>query len=122
MWFDKLEDSLPNGFHDAILQKISIDYLSCKAELRLGVDVSDCETMQEPVYRTVLLKVDGFHNVKIEEPNGNDFEPEEEITISDSGIDSAFESKSKKGYYFFLSQLNAFLKIYGDSVDIEYLD
>ena len=41
MTIEEIETNLPNGFHDAVLKKINIDYVSYEADLEIKVGLSN---------------------------------------------------------------------------------
>lgn len=42
--FDQVEQALPNGFHDAFLRSVSVDYVERTAQMELEVWVSSMDT------------------------------------------------------------------------------
>lgn len=59
--FDKIEASLPNGFHDAELQKLVIDYMTMEAQVTLDIWIGQ---MNDPglreSYRQAILTLSGL--------------------------------------------------------------
>jgi hypothetical protein len=59
--FDKIEASLPNGFHDAELQKLVIDYVAMEVQVTLDVWIGlmgDSELRES--YRKAVLTLSGL--------------------------------------------------------------
>lgn len=59
--FDKIELSLPNGFHDAELQKLEIDYVTMEAQVTLDIwigQMNDSELRES--YRKAVLILSGL--------------------------------------------------------------
>ena len=49
MNIEDIEKTLPNGFHDAILQRLNIDYINKIVELDLNVWVGDINSENENI-------------------------------------------------------------------------
>jgi hypothetical protein len=69
----EVESALPNGFHDAVLQRIDINYSDCVAELtfRLWIALVDpvpARVGREPVMRRAILFFTGLVYAMIEPP------------------------------------------------------
>jgi hypothetical protein len=47
MTLEQLEDSLPNGFHDADIESITVDYVSKSAVLRMNLWTGDLDAANE---------------------------------------------------------------------------
>ena len=61
MTFDDLAISLPNGFHDAELKSIMIDYTRREARLILDIWVADDVSMEErEAYRPAEVTLSGL--------------------------------------------------------------
>lgn len=59
--FDKIVASLPNGFHDAELQKLVIDYMTMEAQVTLDIwigQMNDPELRES--YRQAILTLSGL--------------------------------------------------------------
>jgi hypothetical protein len=72
MTIKEIESNLPNGFHDANLKTISIDYVTRKAELDITVDISNAEAPEEDAtedYRDGKLILSGLLFCIIEPPD-----------------------------------------------------
>ena len=67
MKLEELESSLPNGFHDAILRAIHIDYVTASASLVLDVDVGEVKA-NEDRYRRARVNLSGLLFFSIESP------------------------------------------------------
>lgn len=67
MTFEELDRSLPNGFHDATIRKLEIDYaartVSLVMELLVGAEVSG-----QTHYRDGLVVLEGMEFVVVEPP------------------------------------------------------
>ena len=67
MTFQDLEQSLPNGFHDAELVKVHIDYEGQQAVLELNLDVNEDKNGPER-YRRGRVTFSGVQFVTIDPP------------------------------------------------------
>jgi hypothetical protein len=63
----EIEDSLPNGFHDAEITNIEIDYPAKKALLTLNIPMA--YDNGHPLYKKCVLKIDEIILFVIEPPN-----------------------------------------------------
>jgi hypothetical protein len=69
---DHLADSLPNGFHDAQLKAIAIDYTALEARLSLNILVGDPDAVTEEdreAYRSAEVRLSGLIYFVIEAPD-----------------------------------------------------
>lgn len=57
MTIEELEDTLPNGFHDAFLVGIEVDFVEGKCSVMLDVDADDPDP---EVFRRVKLQLSGL--------------------------------------------------------------
>ncbi len=64
----EMEDQFPNGFHDAQLNYIHIDYETRSALLGISVDFSNIEQTREIEYRKIELTVAGLSSLTIDGP------------------------------------------------------
>jgi len=63
MTIDELAASLPNGFHDARLKAVSIDYVNCVATLELDVWIGELEAAsysEREKYRPGRVRLSGL--------------------------------------------------------------
>lgn len=72
MTFQQVAATLPNGFHDAELEHLQMDYVHRKLQFDLLVWVGDLEdTERREVYRPARLTVDDVGFLVIEPPDPN---------------------------------------------------
>src|SRR5690242_21708128 len=73
MTFEKLEMELPNGFHDAEIRSIGLDYLSRTADLRMNllISVGTPEDRNAALYRAGTVRIAGLLLLYIEPPDPN---------------------------------------------------
>jgi hypothetical protein len=72
MTFEQLEQSLPNGFHDAKLRAINIDYVTRASRLDLDLLVGDPEggdQQSRNILRPAVVTVSGFDFCVIDAPD-----------------------------------------------------
>jgi hypothetical protein len=60
MTLDDLSAALPNGFHDAELQRLMIDYTKQKAHFIVDIWVGDMSTEQHEAYRLAEITLSGL--------------------------------------------------------------
>lgn len=134
MTIDEIEMKLPNGFHDASLKKIHIDYIKREANLEIDVHIGTPEDKKE-TYRTVSLKLDGLQFYVIEPPDPQYFlQGTKGHWIADSAPLESLESEKlpkklieclPKGafiHYFFISDWNAFIYLAAMDASFEWAD
>jgi hypothetical protein len=74
MTLEELADTLPNGFHDAQVSGISLDYLKREASFTLDIWVGDSSSQNErarEAYRSAELKLSGLLYCAIEPPDAS---------------------------------------------------
>ena len=69
MTFEEIQDSLPNGLHDAGINSISLDYLHRKVIFDLKIWTSDLEDEDPETYRRATLSFAPFLYCVIEGPD-----------------------------------------------------
>ncbi len=70
MTFDELDRTLPNGFHDAFLRKIEMDYVSRTLRLEVAVCTTGTEgPPRDETYRTARVTVRDVAYLVIEPPD-----------------------------------------------------
>jgi hypothetical protein len=123
----KVEEQLPNGFHDGVLRRMDVDHSS--GTLRLDIDfwIGALGTEQSETYRVGCVTVSGLAMVAIDPPGG-EWPPGVELTIDGSsgqpdgspgGLprlpDGAFV------YWLFVNEWNAYIRIAGMGASLEWL-
>ena len=72
--FVAIEGSLPNGFHDAVLYAMRVDFEKAEATIWLGADVSLPDNGSDRVsFKPVTLLFKGLGSLKVDRPNGGGF-------------------------------------------------
>lgn len=69
MTLEEIEQSLPNGFHDAQIVSIALDYVRREAKFELEVLFSDSEKEEAESYRAATLTLSRFLYCVIEAPD-----------------------------------------------------
>lgn len=122
MTIEEIERGLPNGFHDARLKGIDIDYARREARLDLQADIGSPESRSEGIkdaYRACRLTLSDLLFCVIEPP-GPTYQRQkaEWLWIADSGPATSEEILPKlptplpEGafvHYFFINEWNAFI-------------
>src|SRR5579862_8230738 len=73
MTFEELDALYPNGFVDAYLEKVSLDYQKRTAELRILLRGNPPESPLAREYRPALLVLRSFYYFVIEPPDNDHF-------------------------------------------------
>ncbi|MBI2413957.1 MAG: hypothetical protein HYV24_12205 [Deltaproteobacteria bacterium] len=131
MTIEQIERGLPNGFHDAKLKRIDIDYEKREAKLDLQASIGNPESEDEKLrdtYRSCRLILSGFIFCIIEPPDTRyQYKEVSLLWITDSGsvspamILTKFPYQLQKGafvHYFFVNDWNAF--IYLSAMDARF--
>jgi hypothetical protein len=69
MTFEELEESLPNGFHDATIRWIKSDFISRSLTIGMELWVGLTDSPNPEEYRTGTLLVDPFYLFFVEPPH-----------------------------------------------------
>jgi len=136
MKLEEIEKMLPNGFHDALLKSVNIDYTKHEAIFNLHIWVGDLYAKDEnsrETYRRCLLKLCKLFFCVIEAPDPK-------YPYHDSGclrVDGgSLQTKRKKPstqlpgplpkdvstYWFFVEEWNAFIYIAAKDALFDWLD
>jgi hypothetical protein len=100
MTFDEVEASLPNGFHDAFLLKLSIDYVERRAVMELEVWMGRMGTddySQREAYRRGRLLLSGLLLATADVPN-REFLPEEANGLPVDVAPAGYDRFTKHGW------------------------
>lgn len=132
MTLKEIEDALPNGFHDARIHMINIDYVKGLLMLEMEVWVAEAKEANPDIYRVARLTLSPFQFCVIEPPDPTYLLPEGKALWVDAGsADSALAPPSipshdhlPKGaftYCFFVHDWNAFIYIAALDARLEFL-
>ncbi|MDP3110722.1 MAG: hypothetical protein Q8M71_01290 [Thermodesulfovibrionales bacterium] len=122
MTIEEIEKELPNGFHDAVLTKIAIDYEKRKIMLEIEVNISKSDLPDEvcrEASRAGRLTLSGLLFCVIESPDPQyRFHETKNLWISDSGSVKSLKIPARLPtilpngafvHYFFVNDWNAFI-------------
>lgn len=112
-----VEDSLPNGFHDAILISMCVDYSPKVLRLVLDVCIDDFETDEIDRHRLGELTVSGLQYLAVEAPRDHANGSELLIDMGKIGEPNApahvvppeHLAKGSFCYWIFVSNWNSFI-------------
>jgi hypothetical protein len=127
---EELENSLPNGLHDAEMQRVNIDYRQRTITLDMSVFVGDVDAPNEKreAYREGTLVVSGLQFAAIEPPDGRYPFASPEASRVDScemtkNLDPRLLQSLPEGSFvrsLFVVDWNAFVHIAGSSAEIHW--
>ncbi len=117
MTLAELSRTLPNGFHDAELYSVCVDYISRQAELRFGifVDLAPLPTEGDNtfriVYRRACLKLSGVEYL-VTQPPPDAYDPDDapmvisegEVSLTNGPKLPDLEQADAFRYWFWVSQ------------------
>jgi hypothetical protein len=125
MNLDDIQASLPNGFHDAILESVRIDYMRRNVEMFLNLWVGDLTSEDRSIreqHRQGVLTISDFNYYLIEAPDPSyPYARDPGLTIdggpySPGALKSApkLPTKIPEGmfqYWFFVNEWNSFIHV-----------
>jgi len=131
MTLEELENTLPNGLHDAEIERIAVDYALRKLTLEVAVWVGDMGDPPErrEAYKNGRIEISGLIFLVMEPPD-----PKYPYQTSDLRIDGCDMSKNLDGELlrsltaasFFRSlwvnEWNAFIHVAAKSADVVWLN
>ncbi len=134
MTFEELDKKLPNGFHDAKLHGISVDFAGASVVIRIGILTGLPDTESPEGWRGATLTVRPAYLSYIERPDASyPFLPQGQplnvdgspVTAArDASIDELLRAlpRGATTFRFFLEEWNSFLCVSGGSVDFSWDD
>lgn len=125
MKLEDIEKSLPNGFHDAFLKNINIDYMKREVQLDLDIwigDLASDNVETREAYRSGQLKVYDLMYCAIEAPSKEyPYQKTEKLRITAGPLKKSNEKKVMPlplpvpkdifVYWFFVAKWNSFIQI-----------
>lgn len=121
MTLEEIADTLPNGFHDAQINSISINYVKREVTLDLEFWVADSLESDSDIYRLAELKLSQFLFLIIEPPNARYDYHEEKALWVEAGSDKQSHTSSTQlpgplpegafTYWFFVHDWNSFIHV-----------
>ena len=129
MTFEEVAASLPNGFHDAELQRFEMDYVHRTLRFDLVIWIGDMDdSRRRELYRPARLTLDDVAFLVIEPPDINyPWLKAGPITI-DTGEGQPHQSSSTlpvapagtRTTWMYLGELNRFLLLSGGNASLEW--
>jgi hypothetical protein len=129
MTLETIAAELPNGFHDAFLRRLTIDYADRRATLALNVwvgDVAVTTDAEREAYRPVTVTISGLLWCIIESPAENGHGDDDGLSI-DAGPLSSLKNKptipavpdDAFAWWIFVREWNAFIYIAGTDASLD---
>jgi hypothetical protein len=121
--FSQIEAGLPNGFHDAKILGISVDYLARTLQLTMRILIGTPGEANEEDYGPAELKVKGLHlfSVELPDPAYPFWTGGRPLNVSGDDDRSALAVKLPEDVSycrFFVEEWNSFIHIAATSVEI----
>lgn len=121
MTLEEIEQSLPNGLHDAHITNISLDYVKREAKFDLEVSWADSEKEEPESYRAATLSLSPFLYCIIEPPDSQYPFADKKALWIDAGSDQLNHLSSTQlpgrlpqgafTYWFFVNNWNSFIHV-----------
>jgi hypothetical protein len=134
MTFEELNEKLPNGFHDAEIRQISVDFVNCSIMLSMNLHVGLVGDPDRERYRAGTVKIMSFYLFFIEPPDPHyHFVPDgSPINASGNSVKMGQNARvdhlltvlppNATPYLFFLDDWNSCLYLAGASVEFFWDD
>ena len=120
-----IAQSLPNGFHDAELASMCLNYMDRTARLNLVLWVGDLEDgTQREMYRSAVVRLSGVAYCIIDPPDpAYPFGAAEPLTIDLTDPDPLMLMTSMPGVSFrlWVAQWNRFIHLCAKDAELEWL-
>jgi hypothetical protein len=122
MTLDEIADTLPNGFHDAQIKSINIDYVRRVAILDMEILMADSIEDRTETYRAAQLILSRLLFLVIEAPDSKYPYQEERALWVDAGSEKSTETLAPRPrptplpdnaftHWFFVNNWNAFIHV-----------
>ncbi|MEK6280589.1 MAG: hypothetical protein AABN95_09580 [Acidobacteriota bacterium] len=121
MTLEEIEQSLPNGLHDAYITNIRLDYVKREARFDLEVSWDDPEKEEPESYRAATLSLSPFLYFIIEPPDSKYPFAHKEALWIDAGSDKLNSVSTTQlpkplpegafAYWFFVNNWNSFIHV-----------
>ncbi|MDB4967904.1 MAG: hypothetical protein JWN44_3593 [Myxococcales bacterium] len=128
MTMESVEELLPNGFHDAVLRRLVVDYASELLSIEVDLWVGDMSTERREVYRLGRVTIHGLEFLVIDNPIHGQAPFVGHLTIDGgSGHPSTSAAQLpplRSGsflYWLFVNEWNAFIRFAGRSAALEWI-
>lgn len=129
MTIDDIENTLPNGFHDAVIRKLDIDYTKREGSLVIEVNAGNIEDDQvcRRIGKLTLTDIVFF---VIEPPDPNyPYKKSDGLWIASSGLVNSLKLPTRLpnlqpcdgfAHYFFINDWNAFIYLAAMDANFEW--
>ena len=132
MTLEELEDTLPNGLHDAEVQRVTVDYgqRSLILELAVWVGKMDDPPERREAYKSGRIDITGLIFQVMEPPDPKyPFKDSKELTIDGCNMsknlnDELLKSLPSNTFFrsFWVNEWNAFIHIAAKNAEITWLN
>src|SRR5688500_2720665 len=134
MTIEELERSLPSGFHDALIHRLSVDYVARTAALEVDIDVGDpeaAECAERERKRRACVTLEGLIFLVVESPDsaypygaGKPLWGDTAPIVRDSPGVPRLPALPAGAFEFcvFVNQWNAFMYLAGTHVSLEWAE
>jgi len=134
MTFEELDETLPNGFHDAKIVRVAIDYAERSAILIMQLLVGMPDSADPEEYRKATVKITGLCYYSIEPPDPNypflrggtpigvAGYPEDSAAFAALNALLSVMPKGVDCYRFFVHDWNSFIHVAAEEVHFEWVD
>jgi hypothetical protein len=132
MTFQELEQKLPNGFHDAAIRKIQLDFMGRSVEIEMDILMAGPDDPDPELCRVGKLRMAPTYLLFIEPPDPRySFIPDggslkvdgDSVKVGQNAeVDRLLPTLPKNAttYRFFLEKWNAFLYLAGGGVEFSW--
>jgi hypothetical protein len=128
MTIDEISRTLPNGFHDAKLLGIEIDFAREAASMSFALDISDSENGSNVIQRRGCVRLTGLIHFVIEPPDEN-YAYDQQFISSDSSDFSRLATAPRlptlptgSFAHWFYSSANSFLYVAAANAEFEWTE
>ena len=134
MTFQELEQKLPNGFHDAAIRKIQLDFMGRSVEIEMDILMAGPDDPDPELCRVGKLRMAPTYLLFIEPPDPRySFIPDgESLKVDGDSVKVGQNAEVDRllptlpqnvtTYRFFLEKWNAFLYLAGGGVELSWDD
>ena len=134
MTFEELDHELPNGFHDAKLHNLRIDYVGANMVLRTELDFGNPDGPKREDYRVADLRVSGLYFCSVDPPDPNYRYVPHGVALNVSGDPAqpdTFPALEKLSltlppgvscFRFFVNEWNSFINIAARNVQVSWVE
>ena len=134
MTLNEIDDSLPNGFHDAMIHNIQIDYVKREVLIKLDIWVGDMESDDETKrdeYQSGQIMISDLLYFVVEPPDSTyEYHKSSPLWVDAGPIEKLATKPSLKlptpiptdsfGYYFYVQDWNAGFYIAAKSAQLNW--